>query len=310
MKTKLHKVLFLGALALMGIQLSNAQGAYFGIPFSGTAIKVGETVGIEAKVQLEDFDSVDNGFTDGFNVGAASSTADKFGTYWDKTVGNDQGSAVPGTIRPAGDVDVTESTDADGNPNVVITGNQGGEYQCFTVEFAKSGDYHANVNYKVFANGKRYQIFIYNLDNFDTFSKVAFNTFDDGVEMPKSDNGGTTGVTYMNSTNGTTFTMTAGTYVVMALTLDGGPTFDYISFTLDAELGVNDEQLKANTLKAFPNPANDGLFKLNISSKWNVFNLLGVEVLKGEGKSVDLSGFAKGAYILRTPYNSKMLISK
>tara|TARA_R110002049_G_scaffold51189_3_gene144963 strand:- start:1820 stop:2752 length:933 start_codon:yes stop_codon:yes gene_type:complete len=310
MKTKLHKTLFLGALTLMGAQAINAQTPYAGTPFGGTAAKVGEVVGLTTKIQLEDFDSAGATFPDGFNTGVSAETAGKFGTYWDKSAGNDQGDAVPGTIRPNGDVDITESTDADGNPNVIITGNQGGEYQCFTVEFVKSGDYHANVNYKVFAAGKKYQIFIYTLDNFDAFNKIAFNSFDLDAHLPKSDNGGATGVTYMDSPNGNTFNITAGTYVVLARTLDGGPTYDYISFTLDAELSVDDAQLKANTLTAYPNPAQDGRFNLSIESKWEVYSLLGVKVLKGEGKIIDLSTFAKGAYIVKTPYASKMLISK
>ncbi|MFD1616267.1 GEVED domain-containing protein [Gelatiniphilus marinus] len=89
----------------------------------------------------------------------------------------------------------------------------------------------------------------------------------------------------------------------------GGEVEDYKVILSNTALSVEDNKLK-NNFKAYPNPAADGLFNLSIESKWDVYSLLGTKVLEGKGKKVDLSAFAKGTYILRTPFTSKLLISK
>ncbi|MDW5288127.1 T9SS type A sorting domain-containing protein [Formosa sp. PL04] len=313
MKTKLHKTLFISAFAFIGLQTVNAQTPYSGTPYGGKATVVGEKVGSSTKIQLENFDSLGDAFPNGFNTGGEpgkpTAGSNTFGTYWDKSVGN-SGSVE---LRAGSDVDLEEDTDEDGNPRIFVTGNQSGEFQCFTVEFAKSGTYTYRVNYMSFAAaGKNHQAFIYNTNNFDVVSKVLFNTFDEEVGvLPKSDNDGATGVTFQESQPGKTFEVNAGTYVIMNKMLDGGPNFDYFTITMESVLGVEDEKLEVKTMKAYPNPAIDGRFNLSLDGKWDVYSMLGVKVLSGEGKSVDLSTYAKGAYILKAENNiSKMLISK
>lgn len=319
MKTKLHKTIFIFAFGLFGAYATQAQ--YLGSPFGGTAAKIGSagTVGSVDKIELENFDSIGT-FTDGFNTGENFSTT-SFGTYWDKStvaggaaVGNDSGDGVQGSYRPDGDVDIAEITYEDTSIGYVITGNQGGEYTLQTVEVVTAGTYHLNLNFKSFGAGKRYTITLFSPETQAPIS-VLFNA--SGPEAPDGTLLSTNiaedgGYIYRDSQDSQPFTLAVGTYILQARTLDGGPTFDYISFTLDgtATASVGEEELLGSKLSAYPNPSNGGVFKLNLESDWSVYNILGVNILKGKGTDVDLSQFAKGVYILKTPYASKRLISK
>lgn len=60
------------------------------------------------------------------------------------------------------------------------------------------------------------------------------------------------------------------------------------------------EELASKSLKAFPNPSSNGVFNLTVETSYTVYSLLGKQVLKGSGTSVDLSGLSKGLYILKT----------
>ncbi|PQJ76603.1 T9SS type A sorting domain-containing protein [Polaribacter glomeratus] len=321
MKTKLHKALFIGALALLGAQTSQAQGdnVYLGEPFGGTAIKIGATgvVGSVTRMELENFDSLP-GFPDSFNIGANMSS-EAFGTYWDKSVaagavpGNNSGNDVAGTYRPAGDVDVAEITYEDTSTGYVITGNQGGEYTLQTVEVVTAGTYHLNLNFKSFGAGKRYEITLYSPATLTPVKQLFVATSADAIDGTLlstniADDGG---YIYRDSQNSKPFTLEVGTWIVYARTLDGGPTFDYIKFTFDstATASVDDEQVLGSKLSAYPNPSAGGVFNLNKESNWEVYNVLGVKVLRGEGTSVNLSQFAKGVYILKTPHATKRLIT-
>jgi hypothetical protein len=321
MKTKLHKTLLVGAFALMGTQVSQAQ--YFGSPFGGTATQIGTTttVGAKYRMELENFDSL-AAFTDGVNTGG-NLAADSFGTYWDKSTanaetgqpGNNSGDNVAGTYRPDGDVDIVEITYDDSTTGNVLTGNQGGEYTLQTIEVVNSGTYHLNLNFKSFGSGKRYQVILidpttqtsvgvlFNASSADTAdgTLVSTNIPDDG------------GYIYRDSQDSQPFVLQAGTWVIQARTLDGGPTFDYIDFTFDSAsttASVDDAQLLGSKLSAYPNPSTGGVFTLNIESKWEVYNVLGAKMIKGEGTNVDLSRFAKGVYLLKTPYATKTLITE
>ncbi|MFC2110015.1 T9SS type A sorting domain-containing protein [Bacteroidota bacterium] len=95
-----------------------------------------------------------------------------------------------------------------------------------------------------------------------------------------------------------------------AVKFDGGG-IDVIQFHLIAPLlSTDDEVLKSNALKAYPNPSSNGQYELNVDGAWTVYSLVGAELLQGNGKNVDLSAFPKGAYVLKTENSSKVLISK
>jgi hypothetical protein len=262
-------------------------------------------------MELENFDSL-AAFADGFNVGN-NFAADSFGTYWDKSAGNDAGDG-PGAYRPDGDVDVAEITYDDSSTGYILGGNQGGEYTLQTVEVVNAGTYHLNLHFKSFGSGKRYQVFLidpttqtsvgilFNASSADTTdgTLVSTNVPDDG------------GYIYRDSQDSQPFVLQAGTWVIQARTLDGGPLFDYIDFTFDSAsttASVDDAQLLGSKLSAYPNPST-GVFTLNVESKWEVYNVLGAKMIQGEGTNVDLSRFAKGVYLLKTPYATKTLITE
>ncbi len=86
-----------------------------------------------------------------------------------------------------------------------------------------------------------------------------------------------------------------------AMLSGGTPSrFDWVRVeTLDTTLSTSDE-LASKSLKAFPNPSSDGVFNLTVETGYTVYSLLGKQVLKGSGTSVNLSGLSKGLYILKT----------
>lgn len=72
------------------------------------------------------------------------------------------------------------------------------------------------------------------------------------------------------------------------------------------------DYLKKNKLKVYPNPNNDGLFYISnnfpVNISWEVYSLLGVKVLQGNGKLVNLSKNSKGLYILKAGNTSIKII--
>ncbi len=295
MKTKLHKTLFFSALAFLGMQAVSAQ--YVGLPFpdKNVPLEIGEAQNVETRIELENFDSAEDGtgfYIDGINTGDATTSPPVTGTYNDKSVGSGGNNT---TYRPGADVDLMN--DATG---IVVTGIQGQEYGLYTIEIKEDGDYDFTVNYRVNVDVGNKTLQVWLRDANDLSSEgILFNG--------KLDVG--TGV-YQDMKIVDTEALTAGTYVLLVRYVSAGPRFDYIAVTRTSTLSVEENKLKASTFKAFPNPANDGIFNLNIETKWDVYTLLGSKVLEGEGKKVDLSTFAEGSYILRTPFTSKMLITQ
>lgn len=53
-------------------------------------------------------------------------------------------------------------------------------------------------------------------------------------------------------------------------------------------------------LSVYPNPSQNGVFKLGKSSSWEVFTSLGQSIKAGQGTEVDISNELKGLYIIRT----------
>ncbi|PWH84437.1 hypothetical protein DIS18_07870 [Algibacter marinivivus] len=295
MKTKLQKTLFFSALALLGMQAVSAQ--YVGVPFPDktTPLAIGETTNVETRIELENFDSVEDGtgfYIDGLNTGNTTTSPPVTGTYNDKSAGSGGDNT---TYRPGADVDLMN--DATG---IVVTGIQGQEYALYTIEIKEDGDYDFTVNYRINAGiGSK---------NLQVWLRDANDLSSEGILFNGTLNVGTGAYEDMKIVD--TEALTAGIYVLLVRYVSAGPRFDYIAVTRTSTLSVEENKLKASKFKAFPNPANDGIFNLNIEAKWDVYSLIGTKVLEGEGKQVDLSTFAKGAYILRTPFTSKMLISK
>ncbi|WP_139956608.1 T9SS type A sorting domain-containing protein [Flavicella sediminum] len=93
-----------------------------------------------------------------------------------------------------------------------------------------------------------------------------------------------------------------------AVKLNGGSTISF-DFVFVSVLSTKENVLESNELTVYPNPSNNGQYKLNIETEWSVYSLLGAELLNGKGKSIDLSAFAKGTYVLKTANSNKVLIS-
>lgn len=104
-----------------------------------------------------------------------------------------------------------------------------------------------------------------------------------------------TGGGFIDSASTTPFDLTAGTYFLRTREVSAaGWGIDYITFTLNSTLSTEDIKLEENTFKAYPNPASNSKFNLNIDSDWKVYSLSGAKVIEDKGKNVDLSSFAKG----------------
>ncbi len=315
MKTKLHKLVFLSALAIIIVQGANAQD-YKGIPFGGTATKIGVTLGVGDKLQMENFDRVASN-VDGANyVGDTATPIDptpgEAATYYEVNTSLEGEANLE--YRTGSTVDLRSIIYPDTSVGYVLTSIQGQEFQMYTVEVMQSGSYTATVNYKNTSLAKQFQVFLYPSTattfppNSTNGTKILVNTNTAGTSIPALT--GTGGV-FIDSAPTNPFDLTAGTYFLRTREVSAaGYEIDYITFTLNTTLSTEDIQLESNILKAYPNPAKGGQFNLNIENDWQVYSILGAKVLQGKGKNVDLSGFAKGTYILKTENSSIKLLSE
>ena len=301
MKTKLHFLRLTVFAALLSFQIGLAQtgGAFGGVT---------PTVGAGTIIEFENFDLGGN---------ALGGTA-PFG-YSDKSPGNvvaTTATAQPSTLRSGTDVDVADQM-LSGEPTGItyVGGSQGGEFLYYSVSIGTSGKYHFVISYAHgSANNKKYRIERLNTDLTEPVVLVDGLTDFATTGLPKTENSSTFGTNTAGPAGSPfQFDLIAGqNYVIKFSILDAGPSFDYFQFIRDgdASLSTNSIEDGANSLKVFPNPATDGKFQLNIESKWDVYSVVGVKVLKGEGKNIDLSSLPKGVYILKTPFASKVLVSK
>ncbi|WP_298763474.1 T9SS type A sorting domain-containing protein [uncultured Polaribacter sp.] len=65
-------------------------------------------------------------------------------------------------------------------------------------------------------------------------------------------------------------------------------------------LSVVENQVK-DAFVVYPNPSNNGVFNLKntTNQNWEVYNINGAKLLSGNGKTIDISNFSKGMYILK-----------
>lgn len=283
---------------LLTLSAFQAQAQYSGVAYLGNTPQIGETIGAPVKIELENYDALagdPNG--DGANYGAAASPLTAGATYWDKSPG---GSDTGNPIRTSSDVDLEA-----GATGAVVAGAQGQEFTVYTVNVVNAGMYHMGVNYLHGGSSKDIR-----LESFDANGENRidlFNTLDmDG--LPSTDG------EYITTDNLGSFSLPAGPLLLKFNHLDAGPRFDFFTITLDEidPVSTDDEALGANALKAFPNPAGNGIFNVNLDfdDEWAVYSLIGTKVLEGLGNEVNLSTFPKGIYLLKTPFASTKLVSK
>ena len=242
------------------------------LPYGGAARTV------PGKIEIEDYDTGGQGLA-----------------YSDTTLGNDTSG-----YRAETDVDL-----AVGGTGYVSTSIAGGEFTRYTINVAEAGVYHMDINFKTGATTTR------------PVAAAILNTDLTGATTLFSVTGTTSGIinTNGNYVDWTTpsFNLQAGTWVLEFQIPNGGagPNYDYITLVKEGALSVDDFNESRKKIIVYPVPSSDGLFSLNITSEWTVYNLLGSKILEGEGTTIDLSSSAKGTYVLKTKSGiSKLLLIK
>lgn len=305
MKEKLQLSILTCAIALGGLQLSNAQ--YAGTAFNGSIPQVGTAVSASTVIEFEHYDALTslpagpgaNNPSDVFPADPLSAT----GTYYETNFAN---SNTP-DVRSESPVSFFTDTAAligEGTDPIAITmvnGQANGEWLLFTVDVKTAGSYSLKMRYR--AGSERIV----------TFSSVAsdLSAVTNLVELtiPSSRRASDNAAVFIESEAVSNLQLSAGVQLIK-VTFNGGVGADNFTLTLDSTLSVDNLATDEKLLKVFPNPSIDSKFNLNISTNWKVYSVLGVKVLEGFGNSIDLSSLAKGAYMLKANNVSKMLLSK
>ena len=267
--------------------------SYSGVAYQGNIPQLGETPGVPVQIEMENYDALiadPNGDGANYNDPTDDIPGGELGTYYDDSPGGTTGG---NTARMTSDVDIK----AGGTGNVV-TDVKPNEYTIYTVNVVTAGTYHFGLNYKHGGTSKDIKLYTHNTDGSGK-TLIYDSNPDDG--LPQSD--------YVTVDSLGSFDLPAGPLLIRFRTLDTGPSYDFMTFTLDDVVNTEDLRLETNAIKAFPNPANNGIFNVNIEDEWDVFSWAGAKVLEGTGNVVDLSHLPKGVYILKTPYASAKLIS-
>ena len=69
------------------------------------------------------------------------------------------------------------------------------------------------------------------------------------------------------------------------------------------------EEEESSNLIVYPNPS-DGQFLLNKEVVWEVFNIQGIAVKSGNSSKINLEGFSKGIYFLKSGTVTQKLLIK
>ncbi len=309
------QILITKAMAVAVLIASQLGVAQTGGPYGGTAPTISSNGG---KIQFEDFDLGQN----------ADATVNPNGNgtygYRDKSLGITTPTQLDkftknDTYRTGHDVDLANHVHASYpqfNGEIVLGGNEGTEFQYYTVNVTEAGTYYLRINYgHSSATPKRFRLEQYDTNLASTSKVILYDGTDrdgdDATALPKSGESTYLATNYAKPANGdpTPIDLTAGTFVLKFYHMDGGPSFNWFEFVTSPTLSMDDLSAE-ESLMVYPNPSANGLFNINVESNWKVYSLLGVKVTEGNGKTVDLSGRAKGAYILKTDNESKMLILK
>jgi len=132
----------------------------------------------------------------------------------------------------------------------------------------------------------------------------------------------------VSPSGGTIFTgneVTFNTYpdagwVFQGWTGDIESTENPLTITVNSDLNINatfvqaalsvDENELDNAFTVFPNPSSNGVFilKSNTIEFWEVYSLTGVKVLSGKGKTIDISKFSNGIYIIKLNNSYKKVL--
>lgn len=79
---------------------------------------------------------------------------------------------------------------------------------------------------------------------------------------------------------------------------------------LNKNVSMGDKDVFGNPITVYPNPSFTGEFNLSLVQKWSVYNTMGICVLSGEGRVINLTSYKKGMYILKTENGLAQLICR
>jgi hypothetical protein len=124
----------------------------------------------------------------------------------------------------------------------------------------------------------------------------------------------TPGVSFLWNTNETTAQISvnaSGTYSVEA-TLNGCSSYDTVVVQVDPCSGISENKWN---IEMYPNPTSDFLHIISendMDANFALYSadgkLLFSDIIKGSSKSIDLSSYASGTYLVRFVQDSKVLI--
>lgn len=322
MKTKLHKSLFIAALALFGVQASNAQ--YKGYPWGGSAPVISGTLGATTKIQMENFDATNvDGSDDGANFSDNAylpgdlsegtyrdKTADQLGLLWDPE-GGDEGTGGYGAAneeyRSGSEADIYQHPYTNGDLGWNIGSTQGQEFLMYTINFEKTGNYNIGINY---AHGgdntsKRMQIFLKNTDDLSGVATIMNLSSDQALP---STGGVPNFQDWEDPDAAAGIDIEAGTYVMIVRFLAAGPNYDYVYFTTNSVLSTETFDKQSFSVS---NPVNDQLNIKGLTSKVkevSVYSILGNRVLRRKvdtdnAINLNVSSLSKGVYIVEIKGN-------
>lgn len=229
----------------------------------------------ELLVEAEDFDI-------GSNANGGSSP---YGYYDAQVVDND-----PLVYR------ATQKVIQDDGGVISLADCRPGEYTYYTLTIPSGhgGTYSAKVKYKSGGAGKTIQMHLMSDDLIE------------GDLMFDEVGGATSG--YESLVGDETFTLSEGTQVVRLKANNAAPAIDSFSIAVPAIIGTDDIESVDNSVTAYPNPSDSGVFNLSQSSEWEIFSLIGIKVLEGNGSTIDAGNLAKGSYILKIGNTSQIIV--
>lgn len=105
---------------------------------------------------------------------------------------------------------------------------------------------------------------------------------------------------------------TGNKYIVGFRTTLSGTNYVHYLLTppIVSSTGINSESINEAEVNIFPNPSENGVFKLNFDASYEVINAQGVVFLTQSGSLIDISMFNSGLYFVRINTKKGMITKK
>lgn len=101
---------------------------------------------------------------------------------------------------------------------------------------------------------------------------------------------------------------TPGVYVVGAKAFDADGESTEVTINVEFRIVTGTKKTISNIVTIYPNPSNNGVFKLSQSMFYQVFNISGGLLVEDNSQIIDLSDEPKGMYLLKVENNLYKLI--